>query len=88
MWYTIGQYVFYAVIALIILLFVVKPLINLLKRPARGLPAKQGGGGQDVYVKTESPEAIAAKREVALTTAMHDKGLVSSIIKEWVKETQ
>jgi hypothetical protein len=39
-------------------------------------------------VKTESPEAIAAKREVALTTAMHDKGLVSSIIKEWVKETQ
>lgn len=88
MWYTIGQYAFYAVIALIILLFVVKPLINLLKRLVRGLPAKQGGGGQDVYVKTESLEAIAAKREVALTTAMHDKGLVSSIIKEWVKETQ
>jgi flagellar biosynthesis/type III secretory pathway M-ring protein FliF/YscJ len=88
MWYTIGQYAFYAIVALIILLFVVKPLINLLKRPGKRLPAQQGGGGQDVYVKNEGSEALTAKREAALTTAIHDKGLVSSIIKEWVKETQ
>jgi flagellar M-ring protein FliF len=92
--YNIGQYVFYIVIFVSLLFFVVKPVISLLKGKGRSIPAKQVKGIKDVYVGSgggttaESTEAVAGavKPQPALVSALKDKDVVKSIIKEWVKE--
>jgi len=94
--YNIGKYVFYMVIFISILFFVVKPLINILKGSSRSIPIKRVKGVKDVYVgssgndgsATENTEAITgiARTQPALVSALKDKDLVKSIIKEWVRE--
>jgi flagellar M-ring protein FliF len=92
--YNIGKYVFYIVIFISIFFFVVKPVISLLSRPG-SIPKRQLKGIKDVYVGSgggvvaaDNTEAAlgAAKPQPALVSALKDKDLVKSIIKEWVKE--
>ena len=94
--YNIGKYVFYAVIIMSIFLFVVKPVLSLLKGGSRSTPLRQVKGVKDVYMGSggggavsENIEAVTAgspKMQTALVSALQDKALVKSIIKEWVKE--
>ncbi len=92
--YNIGKYVFYIVIFMAILLFVIKPLISILKSGSRTIPLRQVKNVKDVYVgggtgaATENSEAVSGvvKQQPALVSALKDKDLVKSIIKEWVKE--
>lgn len=83
-----SQYGFYAVIGLVAFLFVVRPLLNLLKGRTRS------GGGRpgeitDTYVRgQENPLALEGQKDLALVSALQDKALVSAIIKEWVKESR
>ncbi|MCX5813517.1 MAG: flagellar basal-body MS-ring/collar protein FliF [Proteobacteria bacterium] len=91
--YNIGKYVFYIVIFISIFFFVVRPVIGLLSRGG-SIPKKQVKGIKDVYIGggggaiAENTEAVlgAAKPHPALVSALKDKDLVKSIIKEWVKE--
>ena len=82
-----SKYVFYLVIFAAIFLFVVRPLLAIMKKRGPGLPLKQV---KDVYVKSAGPEGTAAaiedKGQAALVDALKDKALVGAIIKEWVKE--
>jgi hypothetical protein len=74
--YNIGKYVFYITIVLSILLFVVKPLINLLKAGGGSIPMRQvknvkdvyvgGGGGASVSVPEGTPPAGITKAQPAL----------------------
>jgi flagellar M-ring protein FliF len=92
--FNMGKYVFYIAILLSLFLFVVRPLMNMLKK-RDALPIRQI---KDVYVKGQkdkagkaqldaSPAAALEERpQSALTEAMKDKALVGSIIKEWVRE--
>jgi flagellar M-ring protein FliF len=92
--FNMGKYVFYIAILLSLFLFVIRPLMNMLKkRGGDALPIRQI---KDVYVKGQkagkaqldaSPAAaLEEKPQSALTEAMKDKALVGSIIKEWVRE--
>jgi len=92
--FNMGKYVFYIAILLCLFLFVVRPLMNMLrKRGGDALPLKQI---KDVYVKNQKAEkgqldgtaaaALEEKPQSALTEAMKDRALVGSIIKEWVRE--
>ena len=92
--FNMGKYVFYIAILLCLFLFVVRPLMNMLrKRGGDSLPLKQI---KDVYVKNQKAEkgqldsapgaALEEKPQSALTEAMKDRALVGSIIKEWVRE--
>ena len=92
-----GKYVFYAAILISIFLFVVRPVLNMLKKRGGEPVALQQI--KDVYVKGQkgekaeqlnAPAAAPALEEKkppnALEEAMKDKVLVGSIIKEWVRE--
>jgi len=94
--FNMGKYVFYIAILLCLFLFVVRPLMNMLrKRGGDTLPLKQI---KDVYMKNQKAEkgqldsaspaaaALEEKQPSALTEAMKDRALVGSIIKEWVRE--
>jgi flagellar M-ring protein FliF len=99
--FNMGKYVFYIAILLSIFLFVVRPILNMLKkRGGESLPLHQL---KDVYVKgakigkgakgektqlnpTGAAPALEDKVPSPLAEAMKDKALVGSIIKEWVRE--
>jgi flagellar M-ring protein FliF len=99
--FNMGKYVFYIAILLSIFLFVVRPILNMLKkRGGEALPLHQI---KDVYVKgakvgkgekgdktqlnpTGAAPALEDKVPSPLAEAMKDRALVGSIIKEWVRE--
>jgi flagellar M-ring protein FliF len=84
---TIATYGLYAVVALLLLLFVVRPLMRRGKKEEVSLPVD---GVRDVYIKEaeEEAEALEKKKEARSLGPMQDKALVSTIIKEWVKESR
>ncbi len=97
--YNAGKYAFYVVILLSVFLFIIKPILGLMKGRGGPVSVRQIKGMKDVYVgsgsagaaaglATESVEAVTAgaKQQPALVSALQDKALVKSIIKEWVKE--
>ncbi len=91
-----GKYVFYVAILLSIYLFILRPILNILKK--RGTDTVALHQIKDVYTKNQKTAgktplnppvgapALEEKPQSALTEAMKDKALVGSIIKEWVKE--
>jgi flagellar M-ring protein FliF len=83
---TIATYGLYAVVALLLLLFVARPVLRRKKEKA-GLPAH---AVRDVYIKEGDEEAgaLERKKEAPSLGPMQDKALVSTIIKEWVKESR
>ncbi|MGD0236857.1 MAG: hypothetical protein ABSC55_20285, partial [Syntrophorhabdales bacterium] len=80
-------YGLYAVVALLLLLFVARPLLRRGKKEKAGLPAH---AVRDVYIKEGDEEAgaLERKKEAPSLGPMQDKALVSTIIKEWVKESR
>ncbi|MDD5243913.1 MAG: flagellar basal-body MS-ring/collar protein FliF [Syntrophorhabdaceae bacterium] len=82
---SVSKYVVYLIMLIVVFLFVIKPVLGILKRREETLPLQQI---RDVYVKNNSaaPEAIEDKATAALANVMKDKALVGSIIREWVKE--
>ncbi|HEY3277587.1 MAG TPA: flagellar basal-body MS-ring/collar protein FliF [Syntrophorhabdaceae bacterium] len=96
--FNMGKYVFYIAILLSLFFFVVRPILNMLKkRGGEALPLNQI---KDLYIKGgEKPEkgqkgqlqppqtpALEDKPPNPALEAMKDKTLVGSIIKEWVRE--
>jgi flagellar M-ring protein FliF len=83
--YGLSKYGFYLAMVIALFLFLIKPMLSILKTRGSAVPLKQI---KDVYVKSEQsgPEAIEDKQQSALVSAMKDKALVGSIIKEWVRE--
>ncbi|HBA55520.1 MAG: flagellar M-ring protein FliF [Syntrophorhabdus aromaticivorans] len=90
--FNISKYVFYLVIFVAVFLFLVRPLLDILKRREPALPLTQL---KDIYVKSAAPEPVPvlednaqaeAQIQAALAEPMKDKALVSAIIKEWIKE--
>ena len=84
---TIVTYGLYAAVALLLLLFVVRPLLQRSKKEGASLPA---GAVRDVYIKEADEEtgALEKKKEARSLGPMQDKALVSTIIKEWVRENR
>jgi flagellar M-ring protein FliF len=91
--FNVGKYVFYIAILLSIFLFLVRPILDILKRRGgSALPLRQmkdtyvkGAKGQQLNTPSAAP-AIEDKAQHALAEAMKDKALVGSIIKDWVRE--
>ncbi|MBP1729679.1 MAG: fliF [Deltaproteobacteria bacterium] len=83
---TILTYAAPAVALLLILLFLVRPYI--MKKRRKGAEQVAGGAVQDVYVKGAEAEALEGKKETPSLRPMQDKALVSTIIKEWVRESR
>ena len=91
--FNLGKYGFYAAIFLSVFLFLVHPLMDVLKRRGSGgrLAVHQA---KDIYVKGgaqnqiqgQAMPALEDKPSSPLMEAMKDKALVGSIIREWVKE--
>ncbi|HVN98188.1 MAG TPA: flagellar basal-body MS-ring/collar protein FliF [Syntrophorhabdaceae bacterium] len=84
--YSVGKYAFYAAIFFAVFLFLVKPLLNILRSRVERAPLSPI---KDVYLRgTAGPEVtpIENKAQSALADAMKDKVVVGSIIKEWVRE--
>ena len=86
--FNFGKYAFYMVILAAIFLFVIKPLMGVLKARADRAPMYQV---KEIYVKSgvtggETATPIENKQQNALNDAMKDKSIVGSVIKEWVKE--
>jgi flagellar M-ring protein FliF len=84
--FNISKYVFYLVILVAVFFFLVRPLLDILKRRGPAFPLTQV---KDVYVKSAAPEAapvLEDSAQAALADPLKDKALVSAIIKEWVKE--
>jgi flagellar M-ring protein FliF len=86
--FDIAKYAFYLVILVSVFLFLVRPLMGMLK-------GKEGVARlneiRDVYVKTDktgAPDAIESKpaQPPALVSALKDRALVGAVIREWVKE--
>jgi hypothetical protein len=93
--YDAGKYAFYVVIVLSIFLFIIKPLLGMMKGRGGPVSVRQVKGVKDIYVGSggaapavENAEAIGApaKGQPALVSALQDKALVKTIIKEWVRE--
>jgi flagellar M-ring protein FliF len=84
---TIVTYGLYAAVALLLLLFVVRPLLRRSKKEGASLPAD---AVRDVYIKEGDEEAgaLEKKKEARSLGPMQDKALVSTIIKEWVRENR
>jgi flagellar M-ring protein FliF len=83
---TFATYGLYTVLALLFLLFVARPLLRG-KKEKTALPTEEV---HDVYIKEDGAEteAIERKKESPSLGPMHDKALVSAIIKEWVRESR
>jgi flagellar M-ring protein FliF len=100
MLYDIGKYVFYLTILLSVFIFVVKPLMGILKDRGGSIAMRQVGGINDLYTgagaKSATKEAglkegieappVLSKAQPAFASALQDKALVKSVIKEWVRE--
>ena len=97
--YNIGKYVFYLAILLSIFAFVVKPVIGVFKDRAGSIAMRQVSGIKDTYAGSKGAINDAAsakggadsipilnKAQPAFASALQDKALVKSIIKEWVRE--
>jgi flagellar M-ring protein FliF len=83
-----SQYAFYAIIGLVAFLFIVRPILNLIKAKARPEVAELAEVS-DTYVKgPDGALALEGQKDLALVSALQDKALVSTIIKEWVKESR
>jgi flagellar M-ring protein FliF len=83
---TILTYAVPALALLLILLFVVRPYI--LKGRRKAAEAVAAGEAQDVYLKKGEAEALEGRKEAPSLRPMQDKALVSTIIKEWVRESR
>ncbi|HOV91238.1 MAG TPA: flagellar basal-body MS-ring/collar protein FliF [Syntrophorhabdaceae bacterium] len=96
--YDLVKYVFYLAILFSIILFVIKPLINMFRDRATSMPFKKLDKVDDVYIsskKSDSPkEGISPLGEnvpsltaaqPALASALQDKEVVKLILKEWVR---
>jgi flagellar M-ring protein FliF len=84
-----SQYAFYVVIALVAFLFIIRPLLNLVKTKATPAVVPQLAEAGDSYVRDAgSTLAIEGHKDLALVSALQDKALVAAIIKEWVKESR
>ena len=100
MLYDIGKYVFYLTILLSVFIFVLKPLMGILKDRGGSIAMRQVSGINDLYTgagaKSATKEAglkegieaapVLSKIQPAFASALQDKALVKSIIKEWVRE--
>ncbi|MCX5815036.1 MAG: flagellar basal-body MS-ring/collar protein FliF [Proteobacteria bacterium] len=96
--YNIGKYVFYLAILLSIFTFVVKPVIGLFKDRAGSIAMRQVSGIKDTYAGSKGAindasakggadsTPVLSKAQPAFASALQDKALVKSIIKEWVRE--
>jgi len=96
--YNIGKYVFYLAILLSVFAFVVKPVIGVFKDRAGSIAMRQVSGIKDIYAGSkgaindagakEGTDSIPVlnKAQPAFASALQDKALVKSIIKEWVRE--
>ncbi len=76
-----------AAAALLLLIFVARPLLRKRKSGKAALPADTV---RDVYVKEveEETEALGGTKKTPSLGPMQDRALVSTIIKEWVREGQ
>ncbi|MCX5810644.1 MAG: flagellar basal-body MS-ring/collar protein FliF [Proteobacteria bacterium] len=96
--YNIGKYVFYLAILLSIFVFVVKPVIGVFKDRVGPIAMRQVSGIKDTYAGSKGAinDASAkegadsmhslSKAQPAFASALQDKTLVKSIIREWVRE--
>jgi len=96
--YDLVKYVFYLAILFSIILFVIKPLINMFRDRATSMPFKKLDNVNDVYISSKksdlpkqgiSPlgENVPSLTAVqpALASALQDKEVVKLILKEWVR---
>jgi flagellar M-ring protein FliF len=83
----IARYGLYAIMVVSFFVFLVRPILGMVKGGEPSLPLKEI---RDVYVKKNEggeTKAIEEKRPGSdLASAMKDRALVGSIIKEWVRE--
>jgi len=98
MLYDAVKYVFYLTILLSVFLFVIKPILGILKDRSGTMAMRQVSGVTDSYAGAKSAHVdamlkegidttpVLSKPQPAFTNALQDKALVKSIIKEWVKE--
>jgi len=82
---TIATYALYGVVALMLILFVARPMLRRKKKGETGVPLEKV---EDVYIKEAEADALEANKEARSLRPMQDKALVSTIIKEWVKESR
>ncbi|HVN23142.1 MAG TPA: flagellar basal-body MS-ring/collar protein FliF [Syntrophorhabdales bacterium] len=76
-----------ALAALLLFVFVARPMLKKRKEEKAALPAETV---RDVYIKEadEEAEALEGTKKAPSLGPMQDKALVSTIIKEWVRESQ
>jgi hypothetical protein len=61
----------------------------LLRKDKKGKAALPAGQVRDVYIKeTDAQEALGGRKEKPSLGPMQDKALVSSVIKDWVRESR
>lgn len=99
MLFDIARYVFYLAMALSIIFFIVKPLINIFKERPISNYMKEAEKVKDVYTGGQKPDqdmvsitqgqaeapSLAGMQPV-IANALQDKELVKLIIKEWVRQ--
>ncbi len=96
--YDLVKYVFYLAILFSIILFVIKPLINMFRDKATSMPFKKLDKVDDIYIsskKSDSPKEdinplgenvpSLTAAQPALASALQDKEVVKLILKEWVR---
>ncbi len=98
MLYDLVKYGFYLVIALSIIIFVVKPIMGILKERPASISLKEAEKVKDIYTGAKTvkdKESIAqgtdqapslAGMQPAIANALQDKELVKLILKEWVRQ--
>jgi len=59
-----------------------------MKRRRKAQETVAVGEVQDVYLKEGEAEALEGKKDTPSLRPMQDKALVSTIIKEWVRESR
>jgi len=96
--YDVVKYVFYLTILLSVFLFVVKPILGILKDRGSAIAMRQVSEISDLYTGAKpisadkilkegiEPAPVLGKPQPAFASALQDKALVKSILKEWVKE--
>ncbi|MCX7965785.1 MAG: flagellar basal-body MS-ring/collar protein FliF [Syntrophorhabdaceae bacterium] len=97
--FDLTKYAFYLVIALSVIFFIVKPIINLFKERPVSISMKEAEKIKDIYmggqkvgedkaglVQGAGEAPSLASMQPAIANALQDKELVKLIIKEWVRQ--
>ena len=98
MMYDLVKYGFYLIIALSVIIFLIKPIMGILKERPVPISLKEAQKVKDVYTGTktvEDKEGITqgteqapslAGMQPAIANALQDKEIVKLILKEWVRQ--